>query len=132
MTSRFLERENNIEIYSPGYLFEGDRPSFVNPPPDVINYAKGFTIATSHPIAGVRLIRLGAVTHSVDMDQRSIGLAFEDAPSINGPTYGVYAPEDANIAPPGFYMFFVLGPKSASQSGQTMIPSVAKIVKLER
>lgn len=42
----------------------------------------------------------------------------------------VAAPENANIAPPGYYMLFVLKPKAASLSGETAIPSIAKVVKL--
>jgi len=61
-----------------------------------------------------------------DMDQRSVGLAFTGS----GP-YTVTAPADANVAPPGLYMLFVLRPKSGSTSGQTAIPSVAKIVQVK-
>lgn len=125
-------RESNIEIYSPGYIFEGERPEFVQQPPDVINYGSVFAIATTTAIAAIRLIQLGSVTHSVDMDQRSVGLSFVSGPLNHAHPYEVTAPANANIAPPGLYMLFVLRPKSASQSGETMIPSVAKIVKLER
>lgn len=120
----------HIEIYEPGYLFEGTRPEILSPLTD-ITYGSQFTIQTSLPIAaspnGIRLIRFGAVTHSTDMSQLSVGLSYTAGPSN---TYTVTAPPDANVAPPGLYMLFVLRPKAASLSQETMIPSVAKIVKL--
>ena len=50
----------------------------------------------------------------------------------NGPMWSVTAPANANVAPPGLYMLFVLRPKAASHSGQTAIPSVARIVNVRR
>lgn len=120
---------NNLEIYSPGYLFEGTRPVFLTAP-DNITYGSPFPIDVSLPIAAIRLIRLGMATHSIDMDQRSIGLSFTPGDPNGTNPYTVTPPANANVAPPGLYMLFVLRPKSASSSGQTMIPSVAKIVKL--
>ncbi len=124
--------ENNIEIYSPGYLFEGTKPEFMDPPPSIINYGSQFSIKTTEPIAAIRLIRFGSVTHSLDMDQRSVGLSFTPGPLNHGYPYTVTAPANANIAPPGLFMLFVLRPKSASSSGQTMIPSEGKIVRLQK
>lgn len=93
-------------------------------------------MAAPHPgeweptILVVRLIRLASMTHSTDTDQRSVGLVFTQSPIINGHTWSVTAPADADIAPPGYYMLFVLRDKSHSSSGTTMIPSEAKIVRL--
>jgi hypothetical protein len=119
--------ELNIELYSPGYLFEGDRP-VITSAPTTINYGTSFQITTSLPIATIRLIRLGATTHAQDMDQRSVGLK---ANPTNG-SYTVTAPANANVAPPGMYMLFVLRPKSASLTGEMMIPSVARIVQVKK
>jgi len=47
------------------------------------------------------------------------------------PNYNVYDPENSNLAPPGYYMLFVLKKKTESNSGEWKIPSVAKFVKLE-
>jgi hypothetical protein len=117
--------ENNIELYSPGYLFEGERPEITSAP-DTIHYGTSFEIEVSHSIDRIRLIRLGAATHGVDMDQRSVGLSFNPT---NG-SFMVTAPANANVAPPGMYMLFVLRPKSASLTGETRIPSVAKVVNV--
>ncbi|MGH2574492.1 MAG: galactose oxidase-like domain-containing protein, partial [Ignavibacteria bacterium] len=45
-------------------------------------------------------------------------------------THTVTAPSNGNILTPGYYMMFVLRPKSASSSGQLRIPSVARSVRL--
>jgi hypothetical protein len=121
--------EFNIEIYEPGYLFEGERPVIISAPPE-ISYGVPFSIMCSHPIAAVRLIKFGVTTHSTDMSQRSIGLTLEAGPLNGGFPYTIIPPPNANIAPPGYYMRFVLRGENASKSGQTKIPSVAKIVKL--
>lgn len=121
--------QNNIEIHSPGYLFEGTRPEILSAP-DNITYGSLFGIDVSLPITGIRLIRLGSVTHATDMDQRSVGLTFTPGQPNGTNPYTVNAPANANIAPPGYYMLFALRDKQYSLSGQTMIPSVAKIVKL--
>jgi hypothetical protein len=66
----------------------------------------------------VALVRLGAVTHSVNMEQRYVPLAF----TTNGGTVNATAPAGPDIAPPGVYMLFVIGSDG--------VPSVAKMVRL--
>jgi len=51
--------------------------------------------------------------------------------SVNFGYLNVTAPLDRYIAPPGYYMLFLLQNKSQSISGELRIPSIAKIVKLE-
>ena len=49
-------------------------------------------------------MKAGSVTHSFDMDQRYVGLSFTSGSgSLN-----VTGPPNSNIAPPGYYMLFVL------------------------
>lgn len=120
----------NLEIYSPGYLFEGARPQFNSPPPTNISYGTTFGINTDVPIESAVLIKPGSTTHAFDQDQRCISLTLSP-PVINGGFgYSAMAPANGNIAPPGYYMLFVLRPKSASSSGQHKIPAIAKFVKL--
>lgn len=121
--------ETDIEIYSPGYLFEGTRPQIISAPNN-ISYGTQFSIATNMSIAAIRLVRLSVTTHAVDMDQRSIGLSFTQGPLNHDFPWNVTAPNNADVAPPGWYMLFVLRAKSESSSGLTAIPSIAKIVKL--
>lgn len=53
------------------------------------------------------LIRLAAVTHGFDQDQRRVPL--EVVPALDGsPRLWVRAPADGNVAPPGTYMLFIL------------------------
>src|SRR4030095_9386566 len=115
-----LINETNIEIYSPGYLYDmnnpvNDRPSILSGPVNnAITYGQDFDIETSHPLAispsGVRLIRLGAVTHSTDMSQLSVGLSYVAGPGNGTYQYTVKMPSELNknVAPPGLYMLFVL------------------------
>ncbi len=44
--------------------------------------------------------------------------------------YLVTAPANSNIAPPGYYMFFVIRDSSESTSGLSKIPSKAVFIKL--
>lgn len=48
----------------------------------------------------------------------------------DGINYSIKAPANSNIAPPGYYMLFVLKSKNQSISGEVRIPSEAVFVKL--
>jgi hypothetical protein len=111
--------ELNAELYSPPYLFRGARPVITSGPSSV-RYGNQFRILTPQAaaITRVSLIRLGAVTHAFDENQRFQRLSFTaDATGLT-----VTAPSSRNRAPPGHYMVFVLN--SAN------VPSVAKIVRI--
>jgi len=128
------DMERRIEFFSPGYLFEGPRP-LITSAPLVINYDEVFSVAydvTSEIIPTINsivLISLPSVTHCFDSNQRYLVLDFEQSL-----TYGVLdatAPLNRYIAPPGYYMLFLLQDKLQSDSGEVRIPSIAKIIKLE-
>src|SRR5207344_2209074 len=69
-------------------------------------------------IASVSLIRHSAVTHSTNMDQRFVPLTFtQGSGGLN-----VQAPADANLAPPGYYMLFIVNSNG--------VPSIAPMVRL--
>jgi len=108
------------EIYSPPYLFKGTRPT-IGSAPSTVTYATSFTIGTADAssIGSVVLIRLGAVTHTFDQNQRYVPLTFQQA--TGGLT--VQSPSSPNLAPPGHYMLFIV-----DSSG---VPSVASIVKVQ-
>lgn len=117
--------EQHIEIYSPPYLFadNGDlanRPNLTNVPAQ-IDYTQSFEVTTNTPgaIKEAVLMRPGASTHAFDMEQRLIEL--EIAPTQDGKLQLV-GPPSANIAPPGYYMLFLL-----ASAG---VPSVASFVQL--
>jgi hypothetical protein len=61
---------------------------------------------------------LGSTTHAFNMNQRYVPLAF----SAGSGSLSVTAPANATLAPPGYYMLFIIGTNGA--------PSVAAIVRL--
>ncbi len=114
--------QSNAEIYSPPYLFLGPRPVIEAAPADVL-YGQSFEIQIPNApdIQSVVLMRLASVTHSIDMDQRHVALDFT-SPSDASNTLLVQAPSDAALAPPGYYMLFVLDADD--------VPSTAEMTKL--
>jgi galactose oxidase-like protein len=87
------------EVYSPPYLFNADgglarRPRITGVSQNgVINYGQTFKLASPQAalVDSIRLVRLGKSTHSWDMGQRSLALAFTPAccdpalePGVNG------------------------------------------------
>jgi hypothetical protein len=110
----------SAEIYSPPYLFKGTRP-VITFAPGLAGYGGTINIQTpdASRIAAVSLIKLGSVTHTNNMDQRFLPLAF----TMNGATLSVHTPANANLAPPGYYMLFIVDTNS--------VPSVAVILNLE-
>ncbi len=113
-----------MEIYKPAYLFNAGggpatRPS-ITAAPSVIGYGGSFQVGTPNAasIASVALIRNGANTHAFDMDQRMVSLAFTKGTG----TLTVTAPPNANIAPPGYYMLFIVDANG--------VPSVAPFVQV--
>ena len=117
--------EHHIEIYSPAYLFNADgtpasRPTATGVSSDPIVYGNSFQVQTpdAADIASVVLVRPGAQTHAFDMDQRLVELSYTAGSGV----LIVTAPPDGNIAPPGYYMLFVL-----NSAG---VPSEATFVRL--
>jgi len=110
--------QTNGEIYSPPYLFKGARP-MITAAPSVVQYGSSFTVATPDAarVASVSLIRTPAVTHAFDQDQRFQRLGFTQA----GGGLTVQAPANANLAPPGYYMLFLVDTNG--------VPSVAAMVR---
>jgi len=106
------------EIYSPPYLFKGERPKLTRAP-RAVTWAESFTVETDGPAATAAvLVAPAAVTHANDMHQRVLPLTI--GPGSGSAT--VTAPATPNVAPPGHYMLFVLDAKG--------VPSVAKWVRL--
>ena len=115
---------NTMEIYQPPYLFNPDgtmatRPAITSAP-SAIAYGTPFTVQTPDAanISSVVLVRNGTVTHAFGMDQREVGMSF----TAGSGALTVTAPPNSNIAPPGYYMLFIL-----NSAG---VPSLAKMVQL--
>lgn len=119
-TTPYGHHELRMEVYSPYYLFRGPRPVIKNVP-FTLDYNAMFEIAftPNMRIGSVVLMRPGATTHAFDMDQRLVELSF--VPSGPG-RLTAQAPRDEHVAPPGYYMLFIL-----SDEG---VPSEAVFVHL--
>jgi hypothetical protein len=114
--------ETRFEIYSPPYLFKGARPSASPIVPNNVKYGSAFNVEFTTPegtsITKVALIRLSSVTHSFNMDQRYVPLSF----TVSGSTLSVQAPVNSSLAPPGYYMLFIVNDQG--------VPSMAARVRL--
>jgi hypothetical protein len=115
----------NAEVFSPPYLFQADgtlapRPA-IDTAPASTTFGAPMQIATGNPasIGKVALVRLGAVTHSDNMEQRYIPLSF----SAGATSLTATAPANANVAPPGLYMLFIIDANG--------VPSVARMVSVQ-
>lgn len=109
----------NAQIYSPPYLFQGERPKITSAP-EAVSYGATFKVGTPDA-AGVKRatwVRLGSVTHAFDQNQRFNELKF--SPTTDG--LAVTAPADPRLCPPGHYMMFLLNGKG--------VPSVARIIRI--
>ncbi len=95
--------EKRIEIYSPPYLFNGDRPRVTGGPTQLrAGQSATFTSPDAAKVKAARLMRPSAVTHVTDIEQRSIELDL----AVQGDDLRVTVPESAGLVPPGWYMLF--------------------------
>ena len=93
------------ERYRPSYFFK-PRPSLTGAPATVAHSAV-FSIDTPSPgaIAEVVLMRPGAVTHAFNQAQRYVGCAIT---GTSATAVQVAMPPNGNIAPPGYYLLFIV------------------------
>ncbi len=111
------------QIYKPPYFFQGARPEIVGVPASAV-YGTWFNVDVSvsaGSITAVRLIRPGAATHSFDQDQRMLELEYS---VLDSDTIRVKAPQNGNVAPPGYYLLFV-----ATGTNGTL-PSEGKFIRI--
>jgi hypothetical protein len=114
------DKDSSFEIFSPPYLFWGERPEITNAPAGVA-WGESFDIGVGEDdeVSSVTLMRLMSPQHNHDSDQRSVVLEYTQ----DGDHLTAAAPPSGTVAPPGFYYLFV---NRASDQGE--IPSVARIV----
>ncbi|MDQ3935349.1 MAG: galactose oxidase early set domain-containing protein, partial [Actinomycetota bacterium] len=96
-----------IELFEPSYIAVANRLQ-INSSPRFAPYGQPFEIGLDRPATNVEraaLIRAGSSTHSTNNDQRYVGLAIT---ARNGNTLTVTAPPNGNVAPPGYYMLWVV------------------------
>jgi fibronectin type 3 domain-containing protein len=116
----------NAQVFTPPYLYKADGSGELAPRPEITgapataDHGTTFQIDTPNApaIRKVALVRLGAVTHSVNMEQRYVPLSF----TAGTGSLTASAPANVNIAPPGVYMLFVIDANG--------VPSVAKMVTM--
>jgi hypothetical protein len=116
------EKDSSFEIYSPPYLFRGERPEIAFAPAGVA-WGSNFDIRMTgaDEIGSVALIRTGSPQHGLDTDIRSVELEFKQ----DGNTLTAAAPPDGVTAPPGYYYLFV-----NKKTPKGLVPSVAAIVRV--
>src|SRR5262249_36889380 len=89
----------------PSYFFK-PRP-VINAAPATVAHGAAFSVQTPTPgaIAEVVLMMPGAVTHGFNQNQRYVGciITGTSATAVNAS-----APPDGNIAPPGYYLLFLV------------------------
>jgi Galactose oxidase-like, Early set domain len=107
--------ELRIEIFRPPYLFAGPRPVIGKCPPE-IQYEKNFEIESSdvEVIGEVCLIRSTVTTHCVNTEQRYVGLEFS---KLDTNTIRISIPSNRNLAPPGYYMLFIINQRKVPSTG---------------
>ena len=115
-----FSNSDTAEIYSPPYLFKGKRPK-ISRAPRAIDPGDSFKVSSPSPkIARAVLMAPNSTTHGFDMQQRHVALKRTGVTPGKG--ISVVAPPSNGVAPPGYYMLFLLNKKG--------VPSVAKWVRL--
>ena len=115
----------NAEVFTPPYLLNADgspatRPTITAAPTGSIGYGQTFAIQTpdAQSVSKVTIVRLSAVTHTFNQNQRFDTLTFTKSAGA----LSAQAPASATLAPPGHYMLFVLNAAG--------VPSEAKVVQI--
>ncbi|MEU6978724.1 galactose oxidase-like domain-containing protein [Streptomyces sp. NPDC046371] len=116
--------EQRIEVFTPPSLYRGgaDRPVLGEGPQELDQNGRAtFKTKDAARIAEARLMRPSAVTHTTDVEQRSVELGLTREP--DGVTVTVEVPKDRTLVPPGWYMVFV--------TDRDGIPSEAKWIQVK-
>ncbi len=102
------------ERYLPPYFFAA-RPSITGAPATV-GFGAPFTINTpdAASIEEVVLMRPGGVTHAFNVAQRYVGCAIV---SKTGASVDATAPPNGNVAPPGYYLLFIVNGDRVPSTG---------------
>jgi Domain of unknown function (DUF1929)./Glyoxal oxidase N-terminus. len=114
-----------IEIYSPPYLFRGARP-VISSAPALVHHGQSFVIESpdASSIVKVVLVRLMAVTHQTDSEQKVLEMPYIHD-HANPTRLTLTAPHGGHphsLAQQGYYMMFAINNSS--------VPSIAKWIYL--
>lgn len=116
----YNQDQKNLELFKPWYFFESSRAEITNLP-DKIRHNEIFKIRYSHnkTITNVIIIRPSSVTHSINTEQRLVEL---ELLSISINELEIKSPPNGLIAPPGYYMLFLID--------EEKIPSTSKYLHI--
>jgi hypothetical protein len=132
--------ETRVELFSPWYVGLARprilevlparttrRPSARAPRKVGFDYGETFRVRVDGTIGRVALLRCGSVTHGYDSDQRYIGLVFGQ----QGDALTVTAPPTGAVAPPGYYMLWVVHDSGVpcERAAFVHIPALLRIPK---
>jgi galactose oxidase-like protein/glyoxal oxidase-like protein len=111
----------DAEYYTPPYLFNGARPT-ISAAPESATFGETFTVGSPDAlnVTKVALLALSSTTHEFNQTQRYVPLVF--TPTADGTGLSVTVPTNPNLAPPGYYMLFILNGAG--------VPSVAQMVRI--
>src|SRR5206468_8912855 len=100
-------------------LFKGARPTITSAPA-FVNNGMAFTIVTPNAasITQVTMVKLSSTTHAFNQGQRFNRLTF----SVGSGQLTATIPASPNLAPPGFYLLFILN--------STGVPSIGKMIQI--
>jgi hypothetical protein len=109
---------HRLQVYSPPYLFRGERPTIEAPAELARGQVFGITatVAARRGIVSAVLIAPAAVTHGNDMHQRLVRLPI----TADGGAITATVPASAALVPPGYYMLFIVDSEG--------VPSIARFV----
>ena len=115
------KNEMEIEVLTPPYLSNQPLRPVIDEVPSQVPYNDTFTIKSpdAQDIELIMLVRPTSVTHTINTDQRCIGLSIVDRSQA---LLKVRGPQEATVAPPGYYMLFL--------TSFNKVPSIAKFVQI--
>jgi hypothetical protein len=106
--------QHYIEIFEPWY-YAVTRPKITASPPNVVIREQFETqYDSAQPIKTIAIIRTGSATHSFNSDQRYVVLQFSQVASNR---LLVVGPPNGSIAPPGYYLLFVVDDSGVPSPG---------------
>ena len=116
----------SVDQYSPPYLFRPDGSAAFRPrlkgAQDHITWDQDFKVTCPDAVVSACLIRPGAATHAFNQDCRYVPL---NIVSQTAHRITLHSPPNANHAPPGNYLLFVLRDESGRK-----VPSIARWVNV--
>jgi hypothetical protein len=111
----------NAEILSPPYLFNADGTAATRPAqpsaPSSASLGTTFTVTSDNTVTALALMRLSAITHTTNNDQRRIPL---QPTALGSGGYSVTLPADPGVLLPGYYMLFALNANGVPSTSTTI------------